>query len=133
MQTDTHITLAHDHSARTLIVYNYKRSGLYISYIEATKVHGLSFLVTKRGKLDGDINSAMTNIATLRIKDSSAVTRSDTFTLEYMKEFPSGPLDVYRRKASFEWKRMRLFLDGEDILRFKVRILSTILFALSEK
>ena len=46
---------------------------------------------------------------------------TDINCLEIMKDFPSGPLDVYRKKASFDWKEMKMFLDGEDILRFKVR------------
>uniref|UniRef100_A0A672ID40 Acyl-coenzyme A oxidase n=1 Tax=Salarias fasciatus TaxID=181472 RepID=A0A672ID40_SALFA len=36
-------------------------------------------------------------------------------------DLPSGPLDVYRSKASFNWKDMCVFIDGEEILRFKVR------------
>lgn len=35
-------------------------------------------------------------------------------------DFPSGPLDVYRHKASFSWKEMLDFLEGEDIQAFKV-------------
>lgn len=45
----------------------------------------------------------------------------DIMSLNYMKDFPAGPLDQYRSKASFSWKTMRLFLDGEDIIRYKVR------------
>lgn len=35
-------------------------------------------------------------------------------------DFPRGPLDVYRQKASFSWKDMLDFLEGEDIQAFKV-------------
>lgn len=35
-------------------------------------------------------------------------------------DLPSGPLDVYRQKASFSWKEMLDFLEGEDIQAFKV-------------
>lgn len=35
-------------------------------------------------------------------------------------DFPSGPLDIYRKKASFNWKEMLNFLEGEDIQAFKV-------------
>uniref|UniRef100_A0A669C2G1 Acyl-coenzyme A oxidase n=1 Tax=Oreochromis niloticus TaxID=8128 RepID=A0A669C2G1_ORENI len=35
-------------------------------------------------------------------------------------DLPSGPLDVYRNKASFNWKDMVRFIDGEDIYLFKV-------------
>ena len=53
--------------------------------------------------------------------------QSDVYSLELMKDFPPGPLDHYRQKASFDWKKMKLFLEGEDILRFKVRALSLIM------
>lgn len=35
-------------------------------------------------------------------------------------DFPSGPLDIYRRKASFNWKDMLNFLEEEEIQTFKV-------------
>lgn len=35
-------------------------------------------------------------------------------------DFPSGPLDIYRQKASFSWKEMLNFMEGEDIQAFKV-------------
>ena len=47
--------------------------------------------------------------------------QSDLYSLELMKDFPPGPLDHYRQKASFCYKKMRLFLEGEEIIRFKVR------------
>ena len=46
--------------------------------------------------------------------------QSDLYNLELLKDFPPGPLDEYRKRASFDWKKMRIFLDGEDIIRFKV-------------
>ena len=39
---------------------------------------------------------------------------------EILKDFPPGPLDLYRKKASFDWKQMKLFIEGEDVLKFKV-------------
>ncbi|KAL4641502.1 peroxisomal acyl-coenzyme A oxidase 3 isoform X1 [Arapaima gigas] len=38
---------------------------------------------------------------------------------QVLPDLPSGPLDVYRRKASFSWKEMATFIEGEDILAFK--------------
>ncbi|XP_022101155.1 peroxisomal acyl-coenzyme A oxidase 3-like isoform X1 [Acanthaster planci] len=32
---------------------------------------------------------------------------------------PSGPLDEYRQRASFNWKEMKLVVDGEGAVRFK--------------
>ncbi|PVD31700.1 hypothetical protein C0Q70_07118 [Pomacea canaliculata] len=50
----------------------------------------------------------------------------DIMSLNYMKDFPAGPLDQYRSKASFSWKTMRLFLDGEDIIRYKDKVWTTL-------
>ncbi|MBN3275934.1 ACOX3 oxidase, partial [Polyodon spathula] len=41
-------------------------------------------------------------------------------------DFPSGPLDVYRKKASFNWKEMIEFLEGKDMLEFKRNIFSAL-------
>lgn len=35
-----------------------------------------------------------------------------------LKDFPSGPLDRYRKKASFDWKEMKILLEGEDIILY---------------
>ena len=35
-------------------------------------------------------------------------------------DLPSGPLELYRKRASFNWKDMVLFMEGEDIMAFKV-------------
>lgn len=50
--------------------------------------------------------------------DTSAV--SDVLT-----DWPSGPLDRYRSKASFDWKQMKLLLETEEVIRFKNRVWST--------
>ena len=52
---------------------------------------------------------------------------------EILKDFPPGPLDVYRNKASFSWKDMKLFIDGEDITLFKVSVIKMLYFALSSR
>ncbi|XP_074555214.1 peroxisomal acyl-coenzyme A oxidase 3 [Halichoeres trimaculatus] len=41
-------------------------------------------------------------------------------------DLPSGPLDIYRQKASFNWKQMLLFIDGEDVIGFKKRLFQTL-------
>ncbi|KAM7157652.1 peroxisomal acyl-coenzyme A oxidase 3 isoform 1-T6 [Molossus nigricans] len=41
-------------------------------------------------------------------------------------DFPRGPLHAYRARASFCWKELALFLEGEDILRFKKTIFSAL-------
>ena len=39
-------------------------------------------------------------------------------------DLPSGPLDIYRKKASFNWKDMLFFIEGEEIHAFKVAFYS---------
>lgn len=35
---------------------------------------------------------------------------------------PQGPLHAARARASFPWKELALFWEGEEMLRFKVRL-----------
>lgn len=37
-----------------------------------------------------------------------------------IEDLPHGPLDIYRKKASFNWKDMIRFLDGDEIYALKV-------------
>lgn len=46
-----------------------------------------------------------------------------TAQLEFLKDFPKGPLDAYRKQASFDWKVMTLVMEPENVLRFKVSYL----------
>uniref|UniRef100_A0A8C0LZ75 Acyl-coenzyme A oxidase n=1 Tax=Canis lupus familiaris TaxID=9615 RepID=A0A8C0LZ75_CANLF len=41
-------------------------------------------------------------------------------------DLPRGPLQAYRARASFCWKELVLFLEGEDVLRLKKTIFSTL-------
>uniref|UniRef100_UPI0037E821AC peroxisomal acyl-coenzyme A oxidase 3 n=1 Tax=Semicossyphus pulcher TaxID=241346 RepID=UPI0037E821AC len=41
-------------------------------------------------------------------------------------DLPSGPLDVYRKKASFNWKEMLLLLEGEEMLAYKNHVFQTL-------
>ncbi|XP_058286180.1 peroxisomal acyl-coenzyme A oxidase 3 isoform X2 [Hylobates moloch] len=54
---------------------------------------------------------------------ASTVEGGDTALLP---EFPRGPLDTYRARASFSWKELALFTEGEDMLRFKKTIFSAL-------
>lgn len=43
--------------------------------------------------------------------------------LSFVPDLPSGPLDVYRNNASFNWKRLKLALEGDiELLKLKVRL-----------
>ncbi|XP_063914624.1 peroxisomal acyl-coenzyme A oxidase 3-like [Zophobas morio] len=35
-----------------------------------------------------------------------------------LPDFPPGPLDFYRNKASFDWKKMKIFVESEEVVRF---------------
>ena len=45
---------------------------------------------------------------------------------EMERNFPPGPLDSYRKQASFDWFQMKVFIDGgEDVVRFKHNVWKT--------
>lgn len=39
---------------------------------------------------------------------------------EIIKDFPPGPLDLYRKRASFDWKKMKMHIFGENRVRYEV-------------
>ncbi|XP_046389777.1 peroxisomal acyl-coenzyme A oxidase 3-like [Ischnura elegans] len=41
-------------------------------------------------------------------------------------EFPPGPLDRYRKSASFDWRHLKLLIEDESILNFKMKIWKTL-------
>ncbi|KAK7867138.1 hypothetical protein R5R35_005853 [Gryllus longicercus] len=43
-------------------------------------------------------------------------------TDELLPDFPPGPLDRYRKQASFDWKKLKLHVENEEILKFKTKI-----------
>ncbi|XP_040822129.1 peroxisomal acyl-coenzyme A oxidase 3 isoform X3 [Ochotona curzoniae] len=43
-----------------------------------------------------------------------------------LPDLPPGPLQAYRARASFDWRQLARFLDGEDVLLFKKTIFSTL-------
>ncbi|XP_075713644.1 peroxisomal acyl-coenzyme A oxidase 3 isoform X2 [Rhinoderma darwinii] len=59
---------------------------------------------------------------TAKKSDAKVATSQD----ELLPELPNGPLNEYRRKASFYWKDMVMFLEDEDIAAFKKKIFSTL-------
>lgn len=50
--------------------------------------------------------------------------RLDISGVEPILQRPSGPLDKYRQRASFDWRKMKLMLEGERVIKFKHRIWS---------
>lgn len=39
------------------------------------------------------------------------------------RDFPPGPLDVYRKQAKFDWKKLKLFIENSDLLKMRVSLL----------
>ncbi|PSN36382.1 Peroxisomal acyl-coenzyme A oxidase 3 [Blattella germanica] len=46
-----------------------------------------------------------------------------------LPDFPPGPLDTYRKSASFQWKKMKMIMDDVEMLKFK---LTELILALSQ-
>lgn len=47
---------------------------------------------------------------------------SDEQLKEYIPDLPKGQLDNYRKKASFDWRRMKLVYDSLNTIKLKVCI-----------
>lgn len=45
----------------------------------------------------------------------------------YLPDLPKGPLDAYRKKATFDWRRMKLAYDNLNTLKLKVSVLKLLL------
>ncbi|XP_045475486.1 peroxisomal acyl-coenzyme A oxidase 3-like [Harmonia axyridis] len=43
-------------------------------------------------------------------------------SLKLLKDFKPGPLDLYRKKASFDWKKLKVLLDSEELVNFQDEI-----------
>lgn len=46
-------------------------------------------------------------------------------SVDFIPGLPSGPLDVYRKMANFDWKKMKLVLENQDKLKIKVILKKT--------
>ncbi|XP_015915555.2 peroxisomal acyl-coenzyme A oxidase 3 [Parasteatoda tepidariorum] len=45
---------------------------------------------------------------------------------DLLDDFKPGPLDYYRKKAKFDWKEMKILLEGEEILKLQLKIWRTL-------
>jgi hypothetical protein len=52
-----------------------------------------------------------------------ALKHVDEESIDILPDFHAGPLDHYRKQASFPWKKLRLFIEDEELLKFKVKYL----------
>lgn len=39
----------------------------------------------------------------------------------FIPDMPNGPLDEYRKRATFDWKELRLIFENENLLRLKYK------------
>lgn len=39
-----------------------------------------------------------------------------------LPDWPEGPLSEHRRRATFDWRKMKVLLDGEDVTAFKAKV-----------
>ncbi|XP_050304930.1 peroxisomal acyl-coenzyme A oxidase 3-like [Anthonomus grandis grandis] len=46
--------------------------------------------------------------------------------LDFVEELPPGPLDNYRKQASFHWKKMKEFFEDPDLLKIKMHVWNTL-------
>lgn len=53
--------------------------------------------------------------------------------MKLLRDFKPGPLDFYRKKASFDWKKLKVLLDSEDLVDFQVSYLRFRLIPTREK
>lgn len=46
----------------------------------------------------------------------------------FISDLPSGPLDEYRNRAKFDWKKLKIIIEEPNILKLKVTIPSNLTF-----
>lgn len=42
----------------------------------------------------------------------------------YLQDFKPGPLDRYRKQATFDWKKLKIFIESEEIIEYKVHFIN---------
>ncbi|XP_077258489.1 peroxisomal acyl-coenzyme A oxidase 3 isoform X1 [Temnothorax americanus] len=48
--------------------------------------------------------------------------RAMSIASNLIKDLPRGPLDAYRKRATFDWKSFKLSLEGEDCIRYQKKM-----------
>ncbi|XP_063914468.1 peroxisomal acyl-coenzyme A oxidase 3-like [Zophobas morio] len=46
--------------------------------------------------------------------------------LPVLPDFPAGPLDFYRKRASFDWKKLKTFIETEEVVKFQNDLLKVL-------
>lgn len=47
-----------------------------------------------------------------------------SFDVSYIEDLPSGPLDKYRKLSKLNFKQLRVFFEGAESLKIKVKIIN---------
>lgn len=45
-----------------------------------------------------------------------------SFDVSNIENLPSGPLDKYRKLSKLNWKQLKVFFEGRELLKIKVII-----------
>jgi acyl-CoA oxidase len=48
--------------------------------------------------------------------------KTDAELVRLLPDWPQGPLTEYRRRATFDWRKMKVLLDGEEVTKFKAQV-----------
>lgn len=41
--------------------------------------------------------------------------------MDLLRDLPKGPLEIYRKRATFNWKSLKVNLLGEDLVKYQVK------------
>ncbi|KAJ9582391.1 hypothetical protein L9F63_003244, partial [Diploptera punctata] len=58
--------------------------------------------------------------------ESAADVRTMEQETDFIPDLPDGPLTVYRKQASFDWKKLKLVFDKPEILKLKLQVWKTL-------
>ena len=50
------------------------------------------------------------------------MSKCEDIDINFIPDLPQGPLDEYRKRAKFDWKKLRVYIEGEDNLKIKYMI-----------
>lgn len=45
---------------------------------------------------------------------------------QILPDWPTGPLDYYRKQATFDWRKLKIIIEGEDCIRIKAKVWQTL-------
>lgn len=66
-------------------------------------------------------NTTLNNISIMK-RIRGVETRNVDIYRDVLQDMPSGPLDEYRKQATFNWKKLKVHLEGDDYVIFKYKM-----------